>query len=179
MRIILSGIHSLEYHILYLSISPDIYRPKQCPHCGRAGLWNHGSYERQSDRENPVIKSLNPILIPRFKCSKCSGTCSVLPQCIPPRRWYLWLTQQAILTFVIADGGLRTASNKYGMYRSTIRRWIHRFKQQFLLHCDALKGENSELGRRSGFADFWQHYLQDATLSQAMIVVQKNGIHIP
>jgi transposase-like protein len=179
LSIILTGIASLEQHILTVIFQPDAYRPHKCPHCGKTGLWHHGSYHRKPDRCNTDNKSLNPISIPRFLCPTCTRSCSVLPQCIPPRRWYLWEIQHVVLCFIIAGGGLRTAARKWRIHIKTLRRWIQRLNEQFHLHADALKTANPELGRCVGFTEFWCQCLQEMTLSQAMMIVQKQAIDIP
>ena len=104
MAIILAGIHSLTQHLQQLNSNPEAYRPKRCPHCGHAGVWSHGHYLRLPDRENSGPDSLNPIPILRFFCPQagCRRSCSALPECIPPRRWYLWSVQQAMLLFLIS-----------------------------------------------------------------------------
>ena len=66
---ILPEINTLEQHSAHLSSKPDDYRPDCCPHCGKGGLWSHGCYTRQSDREHGSADSLNPVRIPRFLLS--------------------------------------------------------------------------------------------------------------
>jgi hypothetical protein len=101
MREIIANIHSLAQHLKMMLQDPEHYKPGCCPHCGLDILWNHGVYLRKSDRLNPPSQSLNLIPIPRFYCDGCKRTCSVLPECIPPRRWYLWATQQMVLSLVL------------------------------------------------------------------------------
>lgn len=88
MRSILSNIESLYQHNQTRSDNIEAYRPQQCPHCGKAGVWRHGDYLRKADYENSGLESLNPVAIPRFYCPHCGRTCSVLPACIPPHRHY-------------------------------------------------------------------------------------------
>ncbi len=108
MRIILSDIHTLAQHLQQYYLRPEKYKPNLCPYCGLAdSLWNHGCYHRQSDRFNRACESFNPVVIPRFYCINCGKTCSVLPECISPRRWYLWATQQTVLLYIIAGKSLR------------------------------------------------------------------------
>lgn len=102
MALILPGIHSLAQHLQHLQALPEDYRPERCPHCGRARMWCHGAYTRKADRERSRSASLNPVPIPRFLCSFCYRTCSRLPECVPPRRWYLWAVQQAVLGLICA-----------------------------------------------------------------------------
>ena len=92
---ILAGITSLIQYKNRAEYSlEENFRLKQCPCCGKSNPWRHGTYPRESDRINPSSESLNSILIDRYYCSACGKTCSVLPECIPPRRWYLWETPQ-------------------------------------------------------------------------------------
>jgi len=88
MNRIVASILTLQQHLNSLASSPVIYRPTFCPHCSFGKLWCHGCYERKADRLAPTSKSLNPIPIPRFICSGCRRSCSRLPECIAPRRWY-------------------------------------------------------------------------------------------
>ncbi len=179
MRPILTGITSLTQHLLTLLFFPDAYRPKQCPNCGKNKLWHHGRYYRQPDRNSPAKKSLNPMPILRFKCPECRHSCSVLPECIPPKRWYLWEIQQVVTGFVASGGSIRAAAREFCMHRSTVQRWLQRFKEQFLLHADAIKTISPDLGQFSEFTTFWRHCLQRMRLSQAMITIQNMGITIP
>ena len=86
MTIILPNIFSLLQHIETLRKEPESYRPKRCPGCRHTTIWCHGCYTRKADEND----TLNPVPIPRFYCPECDSTCSVLPECIPPRSWYLW-----------------------------------------------------------------------------------------
>jgi len=90
MRRIVVGITSLEQHLQTLRQNPEVYRPQSCPDCGFGRLWVHGSYGRKADRIGVGESNLNPIPIPRYRCADCKGTCSRVPECIAPRRWYSW-----------------------------------------------------------------------------------------
>ena len=93
MHRIVAGITTLEQHLEVLSSQPETYRPRCCPHCGLKILWQHGRYSRKADRRitRPL---LDPVPICRYRCAGCRRTCSRLPECIAPRRWYHWLVQQ-------------------------------------------------------------------------------------
>lgn len=103
---------------------PESYRPEKCP-CGHARVWCHGCYTRKPDRKDYCEPCLNPVPIPRFYCPECGCTCSVLPECIPPRSWYLWEVRQVIFLLLLAANSLgRThASNGSRASRKTIKRW--------------------------------------------------------
>jgi hypothetical protein len=69
MAHILPGITTVEQHRTHYLSKPEDYRPDCCPHCGKAGIWRHGRYTRQADREHGSRDSLNPVSIPRFLLS--------------------------------------------------------------------------------------------------------------
>ncbi len=39
----------------------------------------------------------DPVAVPRFRCTGCGATCSRLPACVAPRRWYDWRVPQQAL----------------------------------------------------------------------------------
>jgi len=96
MQRIVAGIDTIKQHLEAIKQTPEAYRPPCCPHCGLKTLWQHGHYERKADRRAGQ-DSLNPVPICRYCCSGCRRTCSRLPACIAPRRWYDWSVQQALL----------------------------------------------------------------------------------
>lgn len=179
MRVILTKILSLCQHLQTLKTDPERYRPSYCPHCGKSGLWQHGRYHRKSDRENPPERSLNPIPIPRFYCQHCAHTCSVLPECIPPKRWYLWLTQEAVLLLHMQGYSHRKISQSHMPSRFTVSRWVTRGIERFTDYASALKSHFSWLGYCDGFVSFWQRCLSVMSLSSAMVVVNQSGMPVP
>jgi len=106
MNRILGSIVSLVQHLATVFTDPDVYRPAACPHCGSGGVWHHGCYHRKADRLNSAEESLNPVPVRRFLCPGCWHTCSRLPACIPPRRWYDWFVQQAVLLLLLCGASL-------------------------------------------------------------------------
>jgi hypothetical protein len=66
---IVPDILSLPQHLETLEQQPVRYRPVACPHCGLAKPWGHGCYQRKADRRPGPDGSLNPIAIPRYRCS--------------------------------------------------------------------------------------------------------------
>ena len=108
---IVAGIVSLIQYVELIKNESGILRPKRCIFCGKLGLWLHGCYPRKADRTNSGDLLLNPILIQRFFCPDCQRTCSVLPECIPPRRWYLWDIQQVALLLLLSEESLRACAN--------------------------------------------------------------------
>jgi len=99
MKRIVPGIDTLDQHLQQLEQNPEAYRPACCPHCGTGGVHCHGHYLRKADREAKDGVYLDPVPILRYYCRHCRRSCSRLPSCIAPRRWYLWMLQQAVIRF--------------------------------------------------------------------------------
>src|SRR5580693_3514463 len=157
---IVAKIVSLIQYVELIKKEPKMLRPDHCPVCGKAGVWFHGCYSRKADRANSGDSSLNPLLIQRFFCPNCCRTCSVLPECIPPRRWYLWEVQQVALLLVLAKKSFRVIANNIMPSRHTIKRWLTRLQEQFHLHKDTLCNHFIALGRTVNFSDFWSGCLK-------------------
>lgn len=167
----------------YLSLlnnAQKVCRLEVCPHCGLSKPWKHGFYSRQSDRINPSTESLNSIPIQRYYCSGCKKTCSVLPECIPPHRWYLWETQGLVLLSVLTGCSIFATAKILLPSRQTISRWINRFKEQFVFHKDALCNLFHNLGRAAtNMDDFWRAALKKMSLGAAMRLCHVSGVFIP
>jgi hypothetical protein len=161
---------------------PAALRPSKCPHsdCGKANPWCHGSYERKADRENSGPESLNPVPVFRYFCKLCKRTCSVLPWCISPRRWYLWAVQQAVLLLLISGYSQYYIACKLPPGRSTIKRWNLRLEQMFKLHTFYLCSRFPVLGRSLGnIFLFWGSCLNQMSLARAMYWIHHAGEIIP
>jgi hypothetical protein len=172
---ILSANPTLQQHIAQINLDPLAYLPDACPHCGLGGLWQHGFYERKADRSDSAWEtSLNPVFICRFFCSGCRRTCSRLPLCIAPLRWYDWELQQNVLEWLLAEISLRQASIRASLDRRTVRRWwawLNARTDQFAFH---LRSRFPELGRASGdFKSFWKACLKQLPLSDLMAWLDK------
>ncbi|MHA2039258.1 MAG: transposase [Promethearchaeota archaeon] len=179
MRQIISDICTLMQHLSELSNNAERYRPHGCCYCGHLKPRKHGHYPRKADRESTAENSLNPIMIPRFYCSCCKRTFSVLPECIPPRRWYLWHIQQACLLLVLGGRSLRQVAKQTLPSRWTVSRWVNRLKAQFKLHSFKLKSNFSELGYCNLFERFWKNCLDKLSLAKAMLALNKLDVIIP
>jgi hypothetical protein len=107
----------LEQHLNAVDRTPQVYRPVACVHCGCSGVWCHGRYHRKADRS--AAGALNPVPVLRFRCRTCSRTCSRLPLCIAPRRWYNWADQQRVLLLLLAGCSQRRASAIFALGRHT------------------------------------------------------------
>ena len=176
---IVAGIASLFQYKELIKNESKILRPDRCPCCGRRCPWRYGFYPRKADRTNTGDNSLNPILIQRYYCSGCHRTFSVLPECIPPKRWYLWDVQQAALLLLLGDKSLNSSAKEIKPSRHTVKRWIERFKEQFHLHKDVLCNHFIDLGRSISHVDFWQAFFKNNLLSTAMRLCHAAGVPIP
>jgi transposase-like protein len=178
MTRILTNILSLSQYIELLRGEKELDHLISCPHCGKGKLWRHGQYHRKLDRSDSA-QLLNPIPIQRYLCPSCKRTCSILPECSPPKRWYLWDVQQAALLLTLAGKSLRDIANKIAVSRHTVKRWITRFQEQYRIHKDVLSSYWSELACSVDFVDFWLTCLQTIPLSKAMYVCSIAGVCVP
>lgn len=167
MSRIVASITTLEQHVETIRQTPEIYRPLSCPHCGIKIVWRHGCYTRKADRRAAGECSLNPVPILRYCCSACRRTCSRLPLCIAPRRWYDWSVQQGVLERLL-NGASPPCAGADVPDRRTVGRWRHWLQacgQSFAFH---LRSRLPELGRVAGFGDFWRQVLKSMGLAAAM-----------
>jgi transposase-like protein len=167
---ILSANPFLPQHIEQVHHCPEVYRPIACPHCGLGGLWHHGCYERKADRPGAKADvSLNPVPVCRFMCQGCGHTCSRLPLCIAPRRWYDWDIQQRVLQWLMSELSLHRVSERARLDRRTVRRWwewLESCTETFSFH---LRSRFPELGRAGDdWQAFWRVCLNLMPLSEAM-----------
>ncbi len=178
MPIILSGIHTLDQHLSTLIKDISHYRPKCCQNCGRSGLWSHGCYTRHARCEQG---DGNPALIPRFLCPDCGRTCSVLPEYMPPRRWYHWSIQQVVVWLLLHGGTysrvLEVLSVKgaggdaFEPSLSTLHRWWSRFRADYLASRFCLCNLFPSLGITNAPSSFWLHCFDKMRLSSAMALL--------
>jgi len=173
MQRIVGGIASLAQHLTTVATDPEQYRPQACPHCGRAGVWRHGCYHRKADR-SVGVGSLNPVAVLRFLCGACARTCSRLPACIAPRRWWDWSVQQAVLVLLLAGMSVHGCARASGRDRHTVRRWrdwLHGRSDSFTF---VLRSRWPELGRRAEFESFWRNVIETMSLQQAMVWLDRD-----
>lgn len=179
MLYILPKILTLIHYNQQLKENPEECRPEYCACCGKARPWRHGQYSRKPDRSSELDDSLNPIFIQRYYCPECGGTTSVLPECMSPRRWYLWEIQQAVLILSILGKSAYAIAAEVIPSRHTITRWLTRFHEKFRLHKDTLCTRIIELGRTFGFSEFWTDCFKQLTLGAAMQLCHVSEIFIP
>jgi len=165
---IVGSVTSLVQHLIAVATDAEIYRPSACPHCRCSGVWRHGCYYRKADRRAGGGESLNPVPVLRFLCRACERTCSRLPACIAPRRWYDWLVQQAVLLLLLGGGSLRHCARCTGRDRRTVRRWRDWLHERGDTFAFFLRSRLPELGRWAEFESFWRNVIDSVSLQQAM-----------
>ena len=165
---IVGSIASLAQHLIAIATDVELYRPRACPHCQRAGVWRHGCYHRKADRSAGGGESLNPVPVLRFLCRACERTCSRLPACIAPRRWYDWVVQQAVLLLLLGGGSLHHCARCGGRDRRTVRRWRDWLRERSEEFSFFLRSRLPELGRLAEFESFWRNVIDELSLQQAM-----------
>jgi transposase-like protein len=175
MQKIVPNLGTLEQYLKAQKNTPEIFRPERCPNCGMKVLWGHGSYDRKADRSSDH----NPVRIFRFFCPFCHCTCSVLPEYISPRRWYLWSIQQAAIVLVLSGKSIAATARAIASSRHTISRWMGRLKERFRFHKDVLCQHITDLGRTGNFAEFWLACFNKIPLSQAMLFCHVAGVNVP
>ena len=175
MHRILSIVTTLEQHLIAVTCADsDIYRPLACPYCGMGGLWRHGCYYRKADRCGVNSKSLNPVPVPRYLCPPCERTCSRLPLCIAPRRWFDWAMQQVVLALLLAGCSIHHCCRCTCRARSTVRRWRDWLQSRSEEFCFYLRSRFPELGRHADRDAFWRHVIEGRSLAQAMACLDRH-----
>ena len=179
MNRILSSVTTLLQHLDAIATNSEIYRPLLCPYCGCGGLWHHGCYYRKADRRpTDSTNSLNPVPILRYLCHACKHTCSRLPACIAPRRWFDWVMQQLVFLMLLAGNSVRLCSDCSKCARSTVRRWRDWLGERGDTFTFWLRSRFPELGRHPDKDAFWCHVMQNMTLMQAMACCDQ-GLDVP
>lgn len=173
MHRIVGGITSLAQHLVTVATDPEQYRPTACPRCGRAGVWRHGCYHRKADRGAGGEESLNPVAVLRYLCAACERTCSRLPECIAPRRWWDWAVQQAVLALLLAGISVHGCARASGRDRHTVRRWRDWLQGRGEQFAFFLRSRWPELGRVADFESFWRHVIDEVSLQQAMVLLDR------
>lgn len=170
MNRILGTITTLDQHFVELAHGGGAYRPANCPHCQAAGLWHHGRYHRKADRSEA---RRNPVAILRFLCNACLRTCSRLPACIAPRRWYDWAMQQVVLLLLLAGASLRQCCCHSGCARSTLRRWRHWLQVRSAQFVFTLRSRVPDLGRVPD-SPFWPRVMISMSLAHVMTELDRD-----
>lgn len=175
MNRILGTITTLDQHFVEIANGGHAYRPERCPHCRCAGLWHHGCYRRKADRNASAQESRNPVPILRFLCHTCLRTCSRLPACIAPGRWYDWAMQQIVLLLLLAGTSLRQGWRQTGRARSTLRRWRDWLLARSASFTFCLRSRHPELGRLPE-PGFWPQVISRMSLALVMAELDQDLI---
>ncbi len=177
MHRIVHAFLTLEHHLRAIVCTPQSYHPGRCPHGGRACLWAHGFYERKADRSE--AGALNPVPVPRYYCAACGRTCSRLPLCLCPRRWYVWALQQLVLALLLFGVSLRRIAAVVGVDRSTVRRWWRWLCERSREFIFALTSRFADLGRAENAVAFWRACFARMSLACAMATLDGDGLNVP
>ena len=176
MHRIVATVTSLEHHLRLLAHNPDLYRPPVCPHCGVGKPWRHGCYQRKADRGPRSSAARNPVPVPRFRCHACEQTCSRLPACIAPRRWYDWGVQQIVLLGLAGGDSLHAAARYCKVARHTARRWRDWLAQRGEQFAFFLRSRFPDWGRVGDAAAFWHASLAERSLPELMAWLDRDLI---
>ena len=98
----------------------------------------------------------------------CVRTCSRLPACIAPRRWYDWIVQQAVLVMLLGGMSLHGCARCSGRDRRTVRRWRDWLRERDDQFAFFLRSRWPELGRAADFESFWRNVIDVLSLQQAV-----------
>ena len=176
MNRIVASVTNFEQHMEAMEARVDVYRPLACPHCQLGGLWRHGCYYRKAAHRPGGGGSLNPVPVSRYLCPGCEGTCSRLPLCIAPRRWYDWGMQQVVLLLILAGCSLHQCSRSTLFERRTLRRWRDWLVARSESFAFFLRSRFAELGRSSDRDSFWLQVINTMSLGQAMAWLDRDLI---
>lgn len=114
-------------------------KPNACPHCDHKTLHFHGEYPRNLCTESETIR----ILIPRFLCTSCRRTFSILPESIGRHQRITWNVQQRVYQIHDEQGTLETAATSVSAptgplsirtvsrWKKRWREWLRRFENSF------------------------------------------------
>ena len=176
MHRIVASITTLDQHLDAVATDSDVYRPRVCPHCNLGGVWRHGCYHRKADRSRGSGESRNPVAVLRFLCRGCLRTCSRLPACIAPRRWYDWAVQQVVLLVLLSGSSLHGCCRCTGFDRRTARRWGDWLKERSETFAFFLRSRFAQLGRSADHDSFWSNVINTMSLAQAMAWLDRDLI---
>jgi transposase-like protein len=149
---------------------------KHCIHCGSIHIKKNGTYLRKTHIGN-AQSELN--IVQRMFCNDCRRSFRILPMHLAPERWYQWAVLAMVLIASLQNKSIRSINKYCNVARSTISRWLRRFKEHFAGHADQLKQLLPDLGRINGFTHFWQICLSHISLAEAMVYLSNAGVVVP
>ena len=117
----------------YEALGADVEyeRPSRCPDCDYTELIFWGKRKRfATDGKNSYS-----LFVRRVRCKGCDKTHTVLPAFLLKNQVYVVnLIVSALLLVFVEARGSRTTAERIGVARSTLRRWISRFKTSAASH---------------------------------------------
>ena len=140
-----------------------------------AGCGDTAACPRKADR-SAGDESLNPVAVLRFLCRQCMRTCSRLPLCIAPRRWYDWAVRQAVLALLLSGCSVNHCSCRTCRARRTVRRWRDWLNERSERFAFFLRSRFAQLGRSADQDSFWRNVLDSISLAQAMAGLDRDLI---
>jgi hypothetical protein len=99
-----------------------------------------------------------------------------LPACIAPRRWYGWGIQQIVLLLMFTGINVSQCSQSTHRARSSVRRWRDWLLERTERFAFFLRSRFPEMGRVSDFVAFWRQVMNELSLAQAMLWLDKELI---
>jgi len=178
--VILPNISSLVQYQKLIAENSERLWPKNCPECNQDHFIRKGCYCRKPNyTKAPDEKRIDPVPILRYYCKNCNITFSALPECLPPRRHYIWDEQQAVVEPVLQGESYYKVDKNRKPSRWTISRWFRRLIEQERLHLDCFRALMPELGRLSYFATSWLQLFAQRSLAQLMRILHQAGIPVP
>ena len=180
MAIIIPRIVTLVQYMQEIKENSTRLIPKYCPTCKKYDFTYHGCYYRNVNYDKkPNDERISNIPIFRYYCRTCCATFSALPECIPPRRHYLWSVQQRSLEPVLQGKSYNETSQSVKPSRWTIRRWFNRLHERASIHFDHLRSLLPDLGRINEFAKGWLTISEKYGLAHIMCSLHHADIAIP
>ena len=176
---ILAELTTLDQHLRMLDSDPASYRPEHCLHCGHSGLWAHGVYCRAGDKTTGSTHRKTRIPIPRFFCPPCGRTCSRVPACLAPRRWYPWWVQAMVLQMLLLGFSQRSTAKESGLDRRTVGRWWGWLQAHYSRFSFHLRSHFADLGRHADVPAFWSACLSRPGLAGAMATLCRLQVCVP
>jgi hypothetical protein len=101
-----------------------------------------------------------------------------LPECIAPKRWYLWKEQEDCLKACFNGVSTLSIAKQLLPSRQTIRRWVKWTFDRFKEFRPELQSRFSILGYESELFGWWKKLLETIRLSGAMLILNRLGINV-
>jgi hypothetical protein len=103
----------------------------------------------------------------------------MLPECIAPRRWYLWVMQQTAIVLYLAGTSFRMIAEKIVPHADTVWRWWKCLRSRFAEQAFYLRNHCSRWGVSQSVQAFWQTVLDECSLAKAMRILNESGVCVP